>query len=167
MEPVRPAPPFPFSRESSIRIDREGGFWHDGRRIEHAGLARAFATWIDIDAETGRYILKNAINWCFIAVEDAPLLVRGLDPAGMLALSDGSREPLLPGTLRIDEDDVPYCDVKGGKLPARFGRDAAFALLEQLQTDAAGGLSFRGRPVRRVARGAGAQRPGMGSSTTS
>src|SRR5689334_3417614 len=110
-------PPFPLTRETTIRLDRDGVFWHDGARVEHPGLARAFASWISIDPESGRYILKNDINWCFITVEDAPLLVRGVSVArdGFdVVLSDETRERLDPRTLRLDADDVPYCDVRGG-----------------------------------------------------
>jgi uncharacterized protein len=141
---------FPLSRETSIRLDRDGTFWHEGARVEHPGLARAFATWLDVDPETGRYILKNDINWAYIAVEDAPLLVRGVTDSLELTLSDGTREPLDPATLRLDEDDVPYCDVRGGKLPARFLPGAAFALLELPAIDVAA--------IRRVPRGQGAAR---------
>jgi hypothetical protein len=139
-----------FTRESTIRIDAQGGFWHDGQRVAHPGLAEAFARWLDVDAETGRYIVKNAINWVYVTVDDAPLVVRGVDADLVLSLSDGTREPLARESLRLDADDVPYCDVRGGKLPARFLPQAAFALLERLGPEAA--------QVRRVARGAGAGR---------
>ena len=131
-----------FTRESDIRIDRDGHFWHDGQRIEHPGLARAFAHWIAVDPESGRYILKNEVDWCFIKVDDTPLVVRTLarGEAGELRLhlSDESSEPLDPASLRIGPDDVPYCRVRGGTLPARFSRAAAFALLEDARPDASG-----------------------------
>src|SRR5262249_34996835 len=148
-------PPLPpgFTRESTIRIDRQGGIWHDGQPVTHPGLAEAFARWLDVDPESGRYIVKNAINWVYVAVEDAPLLVRsvraGADGGLELALSDGTREELRRETLRIDGDDVPYCDVRGGKLPARFLPGAAFSLLEALGPDVAA--------VPRVPTGAGAR----------
>jgi hypothetical protein len=160
-EPALPSRP-PWTRESTIRIDRDGRFWHAGAPVTHPGLARAFAQWIATDPETGRYILKNPIDWCFITVDDAPLCVRAIEPdaAGglVLQLSDDSREPLDPASLRIDEDDVPYCHVHAGTLPARFSSQAAFALLERV--DDAGALEVAGRsyPLRRVARGQGAAR---------
>ena len=126
-------PPFQLSRESKIRIDREGYFWHEGERVEHAGLAQGLASWLAVDQATGRYILRNAMDWCFITVDDAPLVVRSAtisqDKPAVLALSDGTTEALAPETLRIDPDDMPYCNVRGGTLPARFGRSAAFTLL--------------------------------------
>jgi hypothetical protein len=123
----------PFSRESTIRVDRDGVFWHDGQRVTHPKLAEAFARWIAIDEATSRYILRNDIDWCYITVEDAPLVVRSLrvTPDGVLLhLTDGTIETLDPSSLRIDGADVPYCAVRAGALAARFSRDAAYALLE-------------------------------------
>jgi hypothetical protein len=146
MEPTLPPG---FTRETTIRLDRDGVFWHDGERVTHPGLARAFAAWIDVDPESGRYILKNSINWAFITVDDAPIFVRTFEPSDdTIVLSDGRRERLDRSTLRLDAEDVPYCDVRGGAMPARFMRPAAFALIEQLESEGTLGA------VRRVARGA-------------
>ena len=106
-----------------------------------------------VDPDTGRYVVKNSINWVFVTVDDAPLVVRSVteDDGGLLlALSDGTREPLAQDTLRLDGDDVPYCDVRAGRLPARFTPRAAFALLELLGPAV--------HSLRRVPRGAGAVR---------
>jgi hypothetical protein len=156
-------PPFRFTRESRIRIDRDGHFWHEGERVEHAGLALGLASWLAIDPETDRYILRNALDWCFITVDDAPLVVRTVSHGARgevtLGLSDGTLEPLNPATLRVDADDVPYCDVKSGTLPARFDRTAAYTLLERARPDAGGyvlALASGEYPVKRVARGEGA-----------
>jgi hypothetical protein len=96
-------------------------------------------------------------------VDDAPLVVQtvGFSPRGeiVLHLSDGTSEPLDPATLRIDADDVPYCDVKQRTLPARFARAAAFALLEHVRADDDRYvlvLPSGEHPLRRVGRGEGA-----------
>ncbi len=141
-------PPLPpgFTRESTIRIDAQGGIWHDGQPVTHPGLAEAFARWLERDDETGRYIIRNKINWVYVAVDDAPLGVRSAsveDGAIVLALSDGTREPLDRATLRLGKDDVPYCAVRGGKLPAKFLPRAAFALVEALGPEAAERLPRR------------------------
>ncbi|MEI8254374.1 MAG: hypothetical protein WCJ30_01745, partial [Deltaproteobacteria bacterium] len=149
-------------RESRIRIDRDGHVWHEGEKIAHENLARGLARWLAIDPGTDRYVMRNALDWCFVSVDDAPLVVRTVRPVpdgeggwkGFdLELSDASVERLDPATLRIDADDVPYCDVRGGTLPARFGRHAAFVLLEHATTHQ-GGLAA----IRRVGRGEGAPR---------
>jgi uncharacterized protein len=140
-----------WTRETTIRIDRDGRFSHDGAPFAHDRLSKTFAGWLDVDPASGRYILRNAIHWVFVEADDAPLVVTSLRVDGdrvELALSDETTEPLAVETLRIDEDDVPYADVRGGKLPARFSRPAAFALGEWLE-----GKS----PPKRVARGEGAR----------
>lgn len=146
--------PFPgATRETTIRVDAQGQFWHDGQPVTHPGLARSFAQWVDVDPESGRYILKNDVNWAFITVDDAPLVARAATVSGdavLLSLSDGTSEPLDPATLRVEPGDVPYCDVRGGKLPAKLLPGAAFVVLEWLGD----------REPRRVARGEGARRQG-------
>ncbi len=129
-----PPPPPGLTAESSIRIDGDGRFWHDGQLVEHPGLAAAFASWLAVEPATGRYVLRNAVNWCYVTVERTPFVVRAVtEHAGgglELTLSDGTREPLDTATLRLGDDDVPECRVKDSRFPARFSRTAAYALLE-------------------------------------
>jgi hypothetical protein len=153
--------PFVFSRESKIRIDREGRFWHEGERVEHEGLTRAFAQWVRWDDESQRYQLKNDLDWCWITVDDAPLVVWSAsvseDGSVRLSLSDGTTELLDVETLRVDREDVPYCTVRGGTLDARFLQAAAFSLLEHAEPDGDGwalALGPRRVPLARVDRGA-------------
>jgi uncharacterized protein len=148
MPPAEPPLPPGFTRESTIRIDRQGGIWHDGQPVTHPGLAEAFARWLDVDPESGRYIVKNTINWVYVAVEDTPLVVRSVSLADgkiWLHISDGTAEELHRDTLRIDAEDVPYVDVRGGKLPARFLPGAAFTLFEALGPEASAALPRRPR----------------------
>ncbi|MDP3274665.1 MAG: DUF1285 domain-containing protein [Deltaproteobacteria bacterium] len=126
-----------FSRKSSIRIDQEGHFWHEDERVEHLGMSETFARWITRDAESGRYQLRNGIDWCWITVDDAPLVVRAAhvesDGRVTLWLSDGQQERLDASTLSLRDESVPYCLVREGTLSARFGASAAFTLLEHAQ----------------------------------
>lgn len=141
------AVPFKLSRESQIRVDREGHIWHEGERVLHPGLARALARWIDID-DNGRYVMRNALDWCFITVDHTPLLVRTLrfeaDPALRveLDLSDGTTEALDLGTVQVDPDGVVYAHVRRGRLLARFDRQPSFKFLEHVETDGRGLMSF-------------------------
>lgn len=130
----RPPPPGQ-SRESSIRLDGEGRFWHAGELVEHPGMQAAFATWIRRHPDDGRYVLCNGYDWSYFSVEDAPYLVRGLRsvPAGLqLGLSDGSEELLDPTSLRLGTRDALYCRVKAGQFDARFTPGAQTALLPHL-----------------------------------
>jgi uncharacterized protein len=119
------------SRESSIVLDAAGRFSHDGVPVEHPGLARAFASWIDRHPDDGRFILNNGYDWTYFHVEDVPYLVLGLreqDGALRLRLSDGSESGLEPETLTVGAHGALYGSVKGGQFRARFTPAAQTAL---------------------------------------
>jgi hypothetical protein len=128
--------PFPgFSRESKIRLDGEGRFWHEGDLVDHPKLAHALHTWIARHPIDGRIVLENGWDWCYLTVDDAPFYVRGArerDGELIVRLSDDTEEPLALDTLRVDEQGAIRCEVKrgakGGPYPARFDRHAANAL---------------------------------------
>lgn len=124
-------PPEGRSRESTIVLDREGRFTHDGALVEHAGMARAFASWIGVHPDDGRFILNNGYDWTYFTVEDTPYFVDGVreeNGALWLALSDGSESQLDPSALRTGENAALYTTVKAGKFRARFSRAAQIAL---------------------------------------
>jgi len=119
------------SRESSIVLDAEGRFHHDGQAVEHPGMARAFASWIDRHPDDGRFILNNGYDWSYFQVADVPFFVLGLrEQAGRLelSLSDGSESPLDPGSLAVGARGALYTRVKNGKFRARFTQGAQTAL---------------------------------------
>ena len=119
------------SRESSIVLDAEGRFHHDGEPVEHPGMARAFASWIDRHPDDGRFILSNGYDWSYFQVEDVPFFVLGVrEQAGRLELllSDGSESPLDPASLAVGARGALYTTVKNGKFRARFSQAAQIAL---------------------------------------
>jgi hypothetical protein len=129
-------PPPGRSRESRIRLDAEGRFFHDEEPFEHAGMARAFATWIARHPDDGRYILNNGYDWSYLNVEDVPFFVeRVLDSKSgpRLVLSDGSEEPLAASTLSVSDDDKLYVKVKHGEFDARFRQAAQIGLAPWLE----------------------------------
>ena len=88
-------PPAGSSRESTIVLDADGRFGHDGQPVSHPGLKRAFASWITRHPDDGRYILCNGYDWTYFRVEGTPFFVLGVRAAGdqlWLGLSDGSEE---------------------------------------------------------------------------
>lgn len=141
---LRPPPPG-RSRESTIRLDRQGRFWHDGRLVEHAGMARSFASWVDRHPLDGRYVLNNGYDWSYFEVEDAPFHVRAFhaEPTPEIELTDGSREPLDPEGLWVGEGDALYCRVRGGRFFARFSPGAQLALAPYLEETAVGEPALR------------------------
>jgi hypothetical protein len=119
------------SRESSIVLDAQGRFHHEGELIEHSGMARAFASWIDLHPDDGRFILNNGYDWSYFRVEDVPFFVLGLrEQAGglELSLSDGSESRLDPDSLTLGAQGALYTRVKNGKFRARFTQAAQIAL---------------------------------------
>lgn len=146
------------SRESTIRLDREGRFFHDDAPVEHPKLRDALHTWIARHPDDGRYILTNGYDWTYFVVEDVPYFVRSVRDEGgdaILALSDGTDEPLDPSTLSANERGELYMKVKatakGGPFDAKMTRHAQTQLGPFLEVDASsGGVSLvtrRGRAV--------------------
>jgi uncharacterized protein len=125
------------SRESSIALDAEGRFRHDGALVEHPGMARAFSSWIDVHPDDGRFILNNGYDWTYFRVEDVPYFVLGLREQGgqlLLGLSGGGESPLDPETLAIGARGALYTTVKSGKFRARFTQAAQTALAPWLSS---------------------------------
>lgn len=119
------------SRESSIRIDREGRFWHEGALVTHPGMQKAFARWIDLHPDDGRFILNNGYDWTYITVEDVPFLVRAarIEADGVrILLSDDQSEELDPQSLELGAQGALYVRVKLGRFGARFTPEAQTAL---------------------------------------
>src|SRR6476659_7824640 len=142
----RLAPPPGTSRESTIVLDAEGRFWHDGERVEHPALEKALHGWIARHPDDGRFILTNGYDWTYFKVDDVPFTVRSLrvEPDSvMLTLSDETEEPLVPETLRVGRGDALYAKVKGGSFEARFTRHAQTALAPALGEGKGGTLTLR------------------------
>ena len=59
----RLAPPPGASRESTIVLDGEGRFWHDGEHVDHPALEQALRSWIGRHPDDGRLILTNGYDW--------------------------------------------------------------------------------------------------------
>jgi len=130
------------SRESTIRLDALGRFWHDAELVEHAGMGAALRSWISRHPDDGRYILTNGYDWTYFTVDDAPYFVQGLrvEPASVaLLLSDGTEEAWEPEATRVGPDGALYAVVKraqkGGPYEAKFTPHAQGSL-EPLLVDA-------------------------------
>jgi uncharacterized protein len=141
------------SRESTIRLDPEGHFWHEGSPVEHAKLAQAMHGWVSRHPDDGRYILTNGYDWTYFTVEDAPYFVRSVritPDAVLLGLSDGTEEPWDPSRSRIGANDAIYAPVKAGSdrgpFEAKFTRFAQAELAPVLVEGPAAAIG--GRVVR-------------------
>lgn len=135
-------------RQSGIRLDADGRFWHEGEEVTHAGLRAALWRWLDRNPD-GRYVLRlDARRFVYLDVDDAPFVVRSLRWEGDRAcarLSDDSEEVLALSTLRLRPGGAAYVTVKG-RFDARVSTAAWGVLAERIAErdghavlDAAGG----------------------------
>lgn len=133
-------------RQTGIRLDREGRFWHEGAEVTHAGFRRALLRWLD-RLEDGRAILRlDERRYAYVDVEDADLLVVSARWAGervLVLLNDEREEELDPSTLEIGEGGALYCRVRGGVLTARITTPAYYVLAERIDETAPGVFALR------------------------
>jgi len=118
-----------------IHIDKDGRWFHEGKEMVHRDFVRLFYESMELD-EQGRYVIRWQGERCVVDVEDTAFVVRRVDRVQdglLLHLSDDTREPLRPGTIRAGKDNVLYCRVKEGRFPARFTRPAYYQLAEHVE----------------------------------
>ncbi|HEX4341696.1 MAG TPA: hypothetical protein VH062_37560 [Polyangiaceae bacterium] len=152
-------PPPGRSRESRIVLDELGRFWNGPVPIDHEAMATAFASWITIHPDDGRFIMTNGYDWTYFTVKDAPFLVRHVETTGrgtVLRLFDGSEESLDPSSVTVSEDGILYTRVKDGRFEARLAPAAQKEMVDVLDEGPDGAavvrIGERDYPVR--ARGA-------------
>lgn len=122
-----------------LRIDRDGGWFHEDEEVTHEGILESLRQGLEVDA-AGHFLQIGPVR-VPVEVEDAPFSVVRLETEGegfVLTLNDMSREPLDPATLRLGAMDAPYCRVKEGRFEARFTRAAAWQLLQHVEPGEAG-----------------------------
>jgi len=119
---------------------------HEGVVVSHRRLHRALLRGVRFAEEEGVFVVQLGRFRGQIEVEDVPFWVVAYDPGqGSIDLTDGSSEPIVPRTLRIDADEVFRVAVKGGRFPARFTRSGQAHLLEHLERRDAGWFLRVGR----------------------
>lgn len=110
------------SRESTIRLSKEGRFFHEGAFVEHPGMHKAFASWLRRHPDDGRFILSNGYDWSYLTVEGASRFVRSVhERAGKptLELLDGQELDLEPLALSSDAEGALWLRLPDGEA-ARF-----------------------------------------------
>jgi hypothetical protein len=126
-----------------MRIDKEGRWFYQGEEITHRKTYLLYCRSLTRD-ESGGIILRIGGEECPVEVEDAPFVVMTVEiiSAGpeaeediWLTLNDETREKLIPETLRIGPDNIPYCQVRNGLFEARFSRNAYQILAPHVQLD--------------------------------
>ncbi|MCC6712399.1 MAG: DUF1285 domain-containing protein [Candidatus Dadabacteria bacterium] len=116
-------------------IDKEGNWYQDGIRVRHRLTYLYNQKLLDRDEE-GRYFVDEGTGRLYVEVEDTPFVVRMADFRGgdfYVRLNDETEEKLDLENLRIDDRNVPYIKVKGGKFDARFSRPAYYELMKHAE----------------------------------
>jgi len=121
-------------RQSGIRLDGEGRFWHEGAEVTHHGMRAAFWRWLDRNPD-GRWVLRlDDKRFVYLDVDDAPYVARSARWDGdraIVRLSDDSEEELAYDTLHLRDSGQPYCIVKG-RFPARIATSAWHTLAARI-----------------------------------
>jgi hypothetical protein len=114
------------TKRASIRVDRDGVWYFQGREIIRKDIISLFYASLHLD-EAGYYLeIKGERER--LEVEDTVFLVQGAElvkhseETFVISLNDGTQERLDLTSFRIAEGNTPYCLVKGGRFPARFLR---------------------------------------------
>ncbi|RJX29093.1 MAG: DUF1285 domain-containing protein [Desulfarculus sp.] len=122
-----------------IQVDAEGQMSHDGAPLVHPTIIKLI--YESVHLEDGRYLLRMDNQVCELEVADTFFVVARVEftrQGARLSLNDGSAEDLDPASLRLGDNQVIYCAVKGGAFPARFGRAAYYQLAQQIVEDGEG-----------------------------
>ncbi len=111
------------SRESTIVLNSDGRFVHEGEPVVHPGMRRAFASWL-------------SRHRTYLTVEGASAFVENVraapDGSPELVLFDGTVAALAPAQVWVDENERLHAHLSGGK-EADFMPAAQLALAPWLE----------------------------------
>jgi hypothetical protein len=135
-------------RQSGVRLDDDGRFWHEGQPVSHAGLRAAFWRWLDRNPD-GRWVLRlDAQRFVYLDVDDAPYVVRSArweGPTLVGRLSDDREQRLDPATLH-ERGGRRYLTLARG-FEARLST-AAWNVLAERMEERDGKVFLDGKEVR-------------------
>jgi uncharacterized protein len=141
-------PPEGRSRESTIRLSKEGRFFHEGAPVEHVGMHQAFASWLTRHPDDGRYILSNGYDWSYVTVEGAARFVRSVHSGEerlRVELLEGSELELEPSQLSVDAEGALWLRLPDNER-ARFTPAAQLELAPWLiEREGTTGIEVAGR----------------------
>jgi uncharacterized protein len=128
----------------AIFVDAEGDWYYQGNKIIRPDILEFFCEHLGLDAD-GNYLLEWQQTRCLLGVEDTPLVITRVDKRRAEASEQGAillmlkhlpaQELLDPASLVVGKDNVLYCKVRSGQLPARFSRPAYYQLAEWIEED--------------------------------
>lgn len=135
---ITPAALAPFFAEE-VLVD-PGGAWFVGPKPIEGAVRAHFLRNLQFDPVLQRYRIRYWLESYFetryIHHQSPPFRVDRVEPTGegyRLHLNDGSQQPLLPDSLRLDGRENLYCAVKKEGLPALFHDHARWYLLDLVE----------------------------------
>lgn len=125
----------------NITIDKDGVWYYNGAEMFRKDILELFFDSLRRDDE-GFYYVQMGAEICYLAVEDTPIVVRAVHCFNdtecgkgiIMLLSDSRVETVNLSSLRINADNVMYCDLERG-FPARFTRSAYYQLADHIKCD--------------------------------
>ena len=147
MARARPGPP-PL-RPFGLVLCHDGSWTHEGQPIRNRKLREHFDRSVVYVPGESCYVVTLRHFRGQVEVEEAGFFVRDLDvETGTIGLSDRSREPLDPASLRPSPIDAALlCTVKRalapGGLPARFTHAAQAELMNAVEEGEGGAPCLR------------------------
>ena len=126
-----------------IWIDKEGIWYYRGAEMFRRDIVNLFYRHL-IKDDTGRYRIEIDDDSCYVDVEDTAFVVKAVylfekneraEEFIFLLLSDDILEKLDVETLRIGEDNIPYCMVKDRQFEARFSKASYYQLAQYICHD--------------------------------
>lgn len=121
--------------DGSLKLDKFGQWWHQGRPFQNNKLSIFFHRSIIWEPSDARYMLQIGQQRATFTCEDtAYFVMRLLDQQSpwRIELNDQSTENLAARSLSIGAENQFYCLVKEGQHRARFAREAYQALLSYI-----------------------------------
>jgi uncharacterized protein len=120
-----------------IYIDKEGNWYQDRIPILHRRTYLYNNKLLRRDEE-GRYYIDEGTGKVYAHVEDTPFVVKMIDRRSdgfYLILNDETEEKLDFNVLWMNEENIPYTEVKNGEFEARFSRPAYYEFTKYLKQE--------------------------------
>lgn len=128
---------------SDIYVDAEGDWYNQGSKIFREEIVGLFLRNLHILPD-GAFFIELRQKRCSLKAEDTPFVIAGVDRVEIGGSKEEillrlrhlpAAEPLDPTTLYVGKDNVLYCRIHGGEMPARFSRPAYYQFAEWIKED--------------------------------
>lgn len=134
--------------QDEVRIERDGR-WLVGPKLIEGRVLQHFLKHLEFDSALERYRIRYRLEQYYetryIHPLTPPYRVEAVVTDNQtLLLNDGSREPLRPESLRLDNEEQLYAAVTPQHLPALFEDNARWQVLQRVDETPQGWVLHRG-----------------------